>query len=71
MAHYRAYLLDHNDRIICGIDIEASDDADACLRAGTGLDGLTMIEVWCGARRVQQTAKKTAGRGNNGPAEGG
>jgi hypothetical protein len=52
MPHYRLYLLDPNDRIIRGADLEAIDDDDACLLASDGFHDRAVVEVWSGTRYI-------------------
>ena len=52
MPHYRLYLLDTNDRIIQGDDIEAPDDAAACQLVRAGFDEKAVVEVWSGIRCI-------------------
>jgi hypothetical protein len=54
MAHYHCYVLGPDRHISSRHDVEATDDAEAMLKAAQVAppEDLSTIEVWCEARLV-------------------
>jgi hypothetical protein len=60
MPHYRLYLLDSDNRVFHGTDVECFDDDAAFLAARAEIDDTSVIEVWSGARRVGRVSDSRA-----------
>jgi hypothetical protein len=59
MAHYRAYILNREGRIMEAVDLDCADDADATESAKQLVDGHD-VELWRNARVVSKLAKSCA-----------
>ena len=51
MSHYRLYVLDDADQVVKAIDLNCSDDSEACLTASNFVDGHA-VELWKSERMV-------------------
>jgi hypothetical protein len=59
VAHYRAYILNCEDRIVKAIDLDCEDDAAASESAKQLVDGHD-VELWRNARMVNRLATTNA-----------
>jgi hypothetical protein len=59
MAHYRAYILNREGRIMEAVDLDCADDDDATESAKQLVDGHD-VELWRNARVVGKLAKSCA-----------
>jgi hypothetical protein len=59
MAHYRAYILNRDGRIMEAVDLDCADDA-AATKAARQLDDGHDVELWQQARVVTRLVKSDA-----------
>ena len=59
MGHYRAYILNRENRIMEAVDLDCADDADATESAKRLVEGHD-VELWKDARVVSRVAKSSA-----------
>jgi hypothetical protein len=59
MAHYRAYILNRDGRIMEAVDLDCADDTAATESAKQLVDGHD-VELWKDARVVSRLAKSEA-----------
>jgi hypothetical protein len=57
MAHYRAYPLDENNKILAGHDLDCDSDAEAIGKARCFADGCD-VELWQGTRKIGTIAAR-------------
>ena len=60
---YRIYLLDMNDRIKRGQDVQCSTDAEAFAEIAHIVGSFPAAELWCGTRRVGRWEPRDIGGG--------
>ena len=61
MASYRIYLLDGDDHIVWGINVDCANDEDALKQARLNLLGSQKAEIWSERRCIGQIGETGAG----------